>query len=110
MMRPVILSRPENTAVGLAILCGGGSTMVSLVGGSDAGCGFAPPGGGAPGAGGCGAPGTARWGARAPGRWAGGGAGRGGAGGGGVCLGFSGTRAGGGGGCAQQPGGGMYCG
>ncbi len=39
-MRPVILSRPENTAVGLAILFGGGSTMVSLLGGgpSEAGC------------------------------------------------------------------------
>src|SRR5436190_13334866 len=59
MMRPVILSRPENTAVGLAILCGGGSTMVSLVGGSEAGCGRWLPAGGAPGAACCGARGGA---------------------------------------------------
>src|SRR5512142_3467541 len=29
MMRPVILSRPENTAVGLAMRCGDGSTTTS---------------------------------------------------------------------------------
>src|SRR5450631_2850154 len=32
MMRPVILSRPENTACGLAIRCGGGSTTSSSPG------------------------------------------------------------------------------
>src|SRR5690242_466080 len=32
MMRPVILSRPENTAVGLAMRCGGGATTTSSLG------------------------------------------------------------------------------
>ena len=55
-MRPVILSRPEKTAVGLAILFGGGSTTVSLLGGgSEAGCGRWLPAGGAPGVACCGA-------------------------------------------------------
>ena len=39
MMRPVILSRPANTAVGLAILCGGGSITTSSLG-----CGAASSG------------------------------------------------------------------
>src|SRR4029077_17915227 len=41
MMRPVILSRPENTAVGLAMRCGGGSTTTSSLGCGSvlAGCG-----------------------------------------------------------------------
>src|SRR5690348_10254708 len=44
MMRPVILSRPENTAVGLAMRCGGGSTTTSSEGGGPfASCGA--PGG-----------------------------------------------------------------
>src|SRR6476469_5230984 len=45
MMRPVILSRPENTAVGLGIFSAGGSTTTwSFCGG-----GAAAAGGGAPG-------------------------------------------------------------
>ena len=46
MMRPVILSRPENTAVGLAMRCGGGSTTTSSPGCGAvlAGCGGAPRG------------------------------------------------------------------
>ena len=56
-MRPVILSRPENTAVGLVIRCGGGSTTTSSLGCGAvlAGCGAlrGEPGPGGS-AGGCG--------------------------------------------------------
>src|SRR5947209_1499411 len=41
MMRPLILSSPEKTAVGFAIRCGGGATITSSVGG----CVGAPAGG-----------------------------------------------------------------
>jgi hypothetical protein len=47
VMRPVILSRPENTAVGLAMRCGGGSSTTSLLGGVKSalfGCGGVPVG------------------------------------------------------------------
>ena len=97
MMRPVILSRPEKTAVGLAILFGGGSTMVSLLGGgSEAGCGRWLPAGGAPGVACCGA--GARDGALAA---------PGGGGNGWVWI----RELGGGpGGRPPPPGGGIYCG
>ena len=60
MMRPVILSRPENTAVGLAIFCGGGSTTTS-----SPGCGASMAG--------CGAPRGWRWPGGSPGSVCGGG-------------------------------------
>ena len=43
MMRPVILSRPENTALGLAMRCGGGATTTS-----SPGCGEVSAGSGVP--------------------------------------------------------------
>src|SRR5262245_25508681 len=57
MMRPVILSRPENTAVGLAIF-GPGGVMISLGCGGSPGCDGGRGGGGrcAPGAPGGAAP------------------------------------------------------
>src|SRR5712671_5744241 len=48
MMRPVILSRPENSALVLGIFCDGGSAMTWSPGCGEvsAGCGGAPRGGG----------------------------------------------------------------
>src|SRR5450759_4709669 len=64
MMRPVILSRPANTAVGLVMRCGGGSTTISSPGCGAVltGCGGAPCGCRTPG----GRPGSACTGPAAP--------------------------------------------
>src|SRR5436190_15617307 len=99
MIRPVILSRPAKTAVGLAILFGGGSTRVSLLGAGpiEAGwvCGRWPPAG-VPGAACCGD------GARAGALVAPGGGGSG-------CVWIR-EPGGGPGGRPPLPGGGIYCG